>query len=165
MSDKYIEYLEAHAKEEKRMELSRAFTEANLKEIKKIRDSFRNDSFEDALITYEQLENMPFYEWFVLDGTGVKFMRIENDTIPVYFITIMNPKLAIHGVAKFGVQWHDCKEIGKVIIGELIEPYENKKRYAKNDTFIYPAKFIHKPYSNIYAIYEIEFQEPELVVT
>jgi hypothetical protein len=112
------------------------------------------------MITYAQLSVREFGVWFDLEN-GVRFKRVRHRYKKVYYVTEMNPMEHPKKRPTFGKQVHDCKEIGKVIKGELIETYECNKRYEKNDVFVYPAGFIHKPWSGLYSLYGVEFLDPK----
>lgn len=127
-------------------------------EIKEILNTFKNNDG-SAMVTYESLSRMEFDKWFDLEN-GVKFMRIEHPTKEVFFITEMNPEESSDGIARFGKQEHDCKEICVVTSGELIETYEMCKHYDVNETVIYPAYYTHKPIAKIKSTYEVEFINP-----
>lgn len=127
-------------------------------DIREILHTFKNDSG-NSMVTYESLANLEFNVWFPV-GNGVKFKRIEHSTKPVYYITEMDPSQTIDGIAKLGIQIHDCREYCNVIEGELIEPFEGDKKYTTGDVVIYPTNYKHKPYSTIFSRYGVEFIDP-----
>lgn len=123
--------------------------------VMSILNTFSNDDG-DSLVSYDELSSLEFYKWYIV-GNGVRFMRLEHDKKPVFFVTEMIPKKQLNNKASFGVQSHDCKEIVNILEGELIEAMECGKRYEKGDIVIYPTNFLHKPYATVFSKYEVEF--------
>ena len=116
---------------------------------------FREDQGR-SMITYDELKSVEFNKWIQVNE-GVKFKRVYHPTKPVFFHTEMHPEKTILKTACFGLQEHDCKEVCRIITGHLIETLESGKMYEKNDVVIYPAFYKHRPASNVYAFYEVEF--------
>ena len=109
-----------------------------------------------TMISYKELSEFEFDVWFPV-SCGVRFKRVKNTKKPVYFITEMDPSKTENGIAEFGIQKHDCKELCKVKEGHLIEILERKKRYSKGEKVIYPPFYRHKPSASVYSIYGVEF--------
>ena len=129
-----------------------------------IRLKFASD--EPDYITYNDLMNVKLDVWNVLEGKGIRFMRKYHPEKECFFITEMIPEKGIkpnQGLmfAEFGLQVHNCKEIGRVIKGHLIELVETGKEYMVGDTFIYPRNFKHKPIATVKSVYEVEFINPK----
>jgi hypothetical protein len=142
-----------------------------LKKVETLRDNsikitFANDTAD--VISWEQLIALDYKKWFVLEGKGVRFMRVKHAKKEAFFITEMDPELSnviFEGekVAEFGLQVHDCKELGVIKKGHLIELTENRKEYVKDDNFIFPINHRHKPISKIKSEYEVEFLNPNKI--
>lgn len=119
---------------------------------------FANDNIDH--IKWEDLIDIEFDKWMVLENRGVKFKRVFHPEKECYFITEMDPELSNKKYAYFGLQVHNCKEIGEVLEGHLVELTENRKEYVVGDIFIFPKDFRHKPISYINAKYGVEFLNP-----
>jgi hypothetical protein len=119
---------------------------------------FANDSVDH--IKWEDLIQVEFNVWIVLPKSGVRFMRVYHPEKEAFFITEMDPSLSDKEYAYFGLQVHNCKELGDVEIGHLVELTENRKEYVKHDNFIFPIDFRHLPIAYIYSIYSVEFLNP-----
>ncbi|CAA6810540.1 MAG: Unknown protein [uncultured Sulfurovum sp.] len=113
----------------------------------------------ESMITYQTLAGLEFDKWFPVND-GVKFKRIFNPNKPVFYITEMDPSATTDGVAIFGTQKHDCKELCTVIEGELIEGNEGNKKYVTGDIVIYPTDYLHKPKAKVFSKYLVEFINP-----
>lgn len=120
---------------------------------------FSNDTLD--IINWKTLSSLEYNKWHVLEGRGVRFKRIKHPTKECFYRTELDPKKSNKNCAYFGYQTHDCKEVGKVISGSLVELVENSKKYEAGDYFIYPANFSHKPKSWEKSVYEVEFINPQ----
>lgn len=119
---------------------------------------FANDSIDH--IKWKDLITVEFDKWIVLENRGVRFKRVFHPDKECYFLTEMNPELSDKEYAYFGLQVHNCKELGDVEIGHVIELTENRKEYVKGDNFIFPKDFRHKPIAYIFSLYGVEFLNP-----
>lgn len=155
MSDKFKEWELKYKEIKEKEELEIALIENRSAEILQILSTFKQDEGE-YLVTYKQLSEMPFNEWFDL-GDGVKFMRIKHPEKEVYYTTEMTPKDSPKDIAVFGMQAHDCHEDCEVIEGHLIEVLDRNKEYIKGKTVYYPPYFKHKPASRIESVFGVHF--------
>lgn len=133
----------------------------NVEKLKEqsLSEKFANDNADS--INWEDLINAEFEKWIVLKGKGVRFKRVFHPKKECYFITEMNPELSEKEFAEFALQLHDCKEIGEVFEGHMIEMTENNKEYKKNDIFMFPKNHKHKPISYLFSRYGVEFFNPK----
>lgn len=153
---KFDEYLEAKKKHDKIVCQRETTLKTNINELMKVMDIFSGEEKEDILITRERLESFKYNEWIDV-SPGVRFKRIRDKSKPLYFITEMRPVQTERGRAKFGVHFHDCKEIVEILEGELIEPFECHKKYVVGEKVFYPKNYKHKPYATIKSVYLVEF--------
>jgi|GEM_PF-6274925 len=113
-------------------------------------------------ITYEDLANAPFDIWTGIDDQGVRFKRVKHPSIECFYVAELDPAMSKTNIASLNWHFHDCKEVGKVIEGHLIEASENFKLYEVGDTFIFPAYHTHKSTATVKSIYEVEFIKPQI---
>lgn len=155
---RYEDYLALKQKDSEREATEMKRFEVLKQEIDSALKSFRDD--EESMIEYQTLVSMDFGKWYDLKN-GVKFIRIKHKTKPCLFETVMTPTDSPDKIAKFGRQKHNCKEIVRVLKGELIERMELGKRYEVGDVVVYPKNYLHKPTSTVDSRYEVEFIEPK----
>lgn len=153
---KFDDYIKTRDRHDKKLKNDRISLSNDLDELEKVIDIFSGKDRENSLISHEVLNAFDFDKWYNA-GKGVRFKRIKDGKKPLYFITEMNPSLTDDGVARFGVQEHDCKEIVTIIKGELIEPFEQNKNYVKDEIVIYPENYKHKPFAREESVYLVEF--------
>lgn len=149
-------YLELRDKLDCQLESDKCRLNKSLIELQNAIDIFSGKDEKNSLISFESLSGFEFDKWYDASN-GVRFKRIKDDNKPVYFITEMTPNKSEDGVARFGIQEHDCKEVVQIVKGELIEPFEQYKKYSVKDTVIYPQNYKHKPYATVDSTYLVEF--------
>lgn len=121
-------------------------------------EKFGNDNAD--VIEWKDLLNTEFGVWIILEGKGVRFKREFHPEKECYFITEMDPELSDKDFSEFGLQVHNCKELGTVLEGHLVELTENKKEYRVDDKFMFPSGHKHKPISFMFSRYGVEFFNP-----
>lgn len=107
---------------------------------------------ETSLITLETLRSLNLFEWHVSKDKKVRYCLIGITKDVAEFLTVMQEG------GEFGMQEHDCIEIGVVLDGHLID-VENDLLINKFEDWLYKEHQEHAPKSNLRSIYLVKFKK------
>lgn len=143
--------INSHSKADK---LANDFIEQSKQIVSELKGVFDK---KDSLVTLKTLRSLEFEKWYYNEDESVKFKLIRLTKDEAVFIGVINP-IKQGQKTEFGLQRHDCIERGIVVEGHLIDDLNHIKA-LKNETWQYKIDQRHRPYAEVYSVYEVTFTE------